>query len=851
MWTRGVLALAVAAAVLVTSTGSLAGAGVADAEPTGVSEERPLGTAERVLVLSVPTLAWEDLERVDAPHLEGLLAGAAIGDLSVRSVSRRTSAADGYATLNAGTRAEGTQQASLAFVAGISQRSTDGDPTGVPPEAFETEPPNDDVDAGLVPAPGSAEPEPIDPAPIAPEAGENYDGSPAAEEFARRTGVLPRLGQVFNFGLVSMRELNSTLLFDAEIGALGEALADRGVGRAVIANGDHGEGGDDVNYRREASVGLMDSSGLVAHGRVGRTLLTSDSSAPFGTRYDNTEVAEAFGEFWERDSVVLVEASDMVRFEDASTLMLPVQRERQRDAAILRSDDLLGRLLGQIDLERDAVIVVAPYASDEGTDLTVVGVHAPALTAGLLSSGTTRRPGFVQTVDLAPSILSLVGAERPSSMEGTVMERSGDGGSFEDRTEMLIDADSGAKFRDRTIGAASVVFVIAQLLLWALALWTLGRSQNRRLRTIAEICTLGVLIFLPVTFLAGAFAFHAWGSAAWWAFVVGVSAALATAVQLLTRKYLVDPLMATLGLLVALLSVDLIVGGPLQFNTVFGYTPTVAGRFNGMGNPAFSMLAAAGIILAALIAHRVPGRRGTWGAIAMLGWCVVFDGAPFLGADVGGALTLVPSAGVTAWLLLGWRIRIRTAMIGALVTVGVVLAFGFYDLGRPAARQTHLGRLFADIGDNGFEAFQTVVLRKLNANLSVLTSSVWTLMLPLVFAFIAYLFWQAPWRLRTIRERIPQERAAVAGLITAMVLGFALNDSGISVPGIMLGVVNASLINLLLRVDDGLPSRRGDTKGQPGDGTGDPGGPGGPDDDAADGRGEPVVEAATAPQPVG
>ena len=262
----------------------------------------------------------------------------------------------------------------------------------------------------------------------------------------------------------------------------------------------------------------------------------------------------------------------------------------------------------------------------------------------------------------------------------------------------------------------------------------------------------------------------------------------------------------------AFLSVDLVLGGPLQFNTVFGYTPTVAGRFNGMGNPAFSMLTASGIILAALIAHRIGGPTGQPGsAIAVLGWCVVLDGAPFLGADVGGALTLVPSAGVTAWMLLG--LAHQGPHRGA-------RRAGHRRRGRWRSASTtwvarrHAGRTwvvcFADIGDNGFEAFQTVVLRKLNANLSVLTSSVWTLMLPLVFAFVAFLFWRAPWRLRTIRERIPQERAAVAGLITAMVLGFALNDSGISVPGMMLGVVNASLINLLLRVDDDLPSSAAD-----------------------------------------
>ncbi|MEZ5268366.1 MAG: hypothetical protein R2789_07330 [Microthrixaceae bacterium] len=39
----------------------------------------------------------------------------------------------------------------------------------------------------------------------------------------------------------------------------------------VIANGDHGLGEDEVDYRREASIGLMNHDGLVERGRVGRT----------------------------------------------------------------------------------------------------------------------------------------------------------------------------------------------------------------------------------------------------------------------------------------------------------------------------------------------------------------------------------------------------------------------------------------------------------------------------------------------------------------------------------------------------------------------------------------------------
>lgn len=788
----------VAGIILITVVLALVGPSSA-AQVSGITDERPLGTAERVLIFTLPTVTWSDLERADAPNLERLLSDSVVGDLSVRSVSRRTSAADGYATLNAGTRTEGSLQASLAFVAGL-RMGTDGDPSAVPPEAFDAEADDEVVDAGPVPAPEPTE-DPTAPLVDPPEAGERYDGSPAAEEFARRTGVEPRRGEVFNFGIVPMLELNASLLFDAEVGALGDALEEGDVRRAVIANGDHGEGDDDIDFRREASVGLMDRRGLVEQGRVGRTLLTPDSTAPFGTRLDIDEVGDAFDEFWTQRSVVLVEASDLVRLEDALPLMVRAQQEVQRDEAIRRSDELLGRLLESVDLERDAVVVAAPYASGESTDITVVGVHAPSTTAGLISSGTTRRIGFVQTVDLAPTVLSLMDLDRPSSMEGTVMERAAGGGDHEDRVTFLIGAADGAKFRDSLLGAASVAFVVAQLAAWAIAIWSLSRPARPVLRTFSELVPLVVLAYLPATFIAGAIPFHEYGAGAWWAFVVGLAAVVASTAYFLTRRVLVDPVMVVLGFLVAFLSVDIVMGGPLQFNTVFGYTPTVAGRFNGMGNPAFSMLTAAAIILAALIAHRVPGRRGVVAAIALLVWCVILDGAPFLGADVGGALTLVPAAGVTAAMLMGRRIRLRAIALWGGITVAVVLAFGFLDLTRPEAKRTHLGRLLADIGDNGLSAFQTVVLRKLNANLSVLTSSVWILMLPVVFAAVAFVFWWAPWRLRTIRERIPQVPAALAGLITALVLGFALNDSGISVPGMMLGVANAALVHLLLRVD--------------------------------------------------
>jgi len=797
---RGSVGRRVSALVLLVAV-VVAGAGPGAA--AGPDNSAPLGRADRVLVFSVPTLSWADLEDVKAPNITRLLSQSVVADLSVRSVTRLITATDAYATFDAGTRAKGTPFASLAFVAGkpsAANSDADGDPVEVPAEAFSTAPGEQAPDAAIS-APVADQPPPVD----RPARG-GRDRTPMVEEFSRRTGVTPRMGEVYNFGIASMVSVNERLLYRAEIGALGTALSGAGVSRAVVANGDHGTGSGSIDFRREASVGLMDGDGLVQRGRVGRTLLREDPRAPFGMRLDNAKVAGAFQEFWTPRSVVLVEASDMVRAQDAIALSAASQQARIRRQAIEHSDELLGELLAQVDPAHDAVMLVAPYAENFANSLTVVGVRVPGVRPGLLSSGTTRRAGFVQTVDLAPTIASLMGVDVPSTMEGTVMERKSPGGGFADRRDLLVRSNDAALFRDDMIGTVSTVFVVAQLILWAAAVFVMSRPRGRGQQSV-EVAALALLAYLPVTFLAGALPLNKWGAAAYWAFLVGGSLLFGLLAYLPNRRRLVDPLIVTLGFIVGLLSIDIVAGGPLEFNTVFGYTPTVAGRFSGMGNPAFSMFAAAAIMLAALLAHRIGGRKGVWCAIAVLAWAVVLDAAPFLGADVGGGLTLVPAMGVTALMLLGYRIRIRTAAIWGAAAVGLVVLLGLVDLLRPPAQRTHLGRLLANVRDNGFGAFETVVLRKLDSNLSVLASSVWTLMLPLVFAFIAYVFWRAPWRLRTIAERIPEERAAVAGLITAMVLGFALNDSGIAVPGIMLGVVSASLIHLMLRIDSDSDDR--------------------------------------------
>ena len=81
-------------------------------------------------------------------------------------------------------------------------------------------------------------------------------------------------------------------------------------------------------------------------------------------------------------------------------------------------------------------------------------------------------------------------------------------------------------------------------------------------------------------------------------------------------------LLLVLGAVFGLLVVDMLLGAPLQLNTVFGYSPTVGGRFAGMGNLAYGQFAGAAFLLCGLLSRRLGGpqprhgrglqRAGAW-----------------------------------------------------------------------------------------------------------------------------------------------------------------------------------------------------------------------------------------------
>ena len=697
--------------------------------------DQPVG---RVLMVSLPGVGWGDVRSGDLPNLQAFAADAAVGDLSTRIGRHDATTIDAYLTIGAGTRA----------VAPIVDRAVALDPD------------------------------------------ESYGGIPAAEILERRLGSVP--AGIFYLAIGEALDANDQSAFGAEVGTLGDALDEAGIGRVVIANADSAEGfvsdepPPEGAFVRSAVTALMDSDGIVPDGTVGRDLLMDDPDAPFGRRLSPRAVLSAFDDTWNRDQrdVVLVEASDLVRAAFYGPRATSAQRQSLRASALEDADNLLGKLLERIDPERDAVVVMSPVSRSASPALGVIAVRAPGIDSGLLESATTRRAGYVQLADVAPTVLSLLGEEAPDEIEGRSFQVVAEDATG--RVGRLADAAAAAKFRDQLVPLVTTVIttVIILLVLATTRRARLPASTRRWLPAVA----FGVLGAVPATFLVGRIdAVHS--TFAYLTAVTVIAAAWGVAAAYLDRRRPGAGSVASVGLIVAVVGADVLLGAPLQLNTVFGYSVGVAGRFAGLGNLAFALFGSATIVLAVLLAER-GGSRGLRLALAVLGLVVLIEGLPMLGADVGGTISMVPAFGVTALILMGRRIGLREIVGLGAAAVAAVLGFAFIDAARTPQQHTHLARLADHVVDGRWGPFVDTLSRRWQASFGGAELAGWIMVASVVLATGLYVVLVGSGRMDINGPRWDRwTNAAVAGLLVLGTVGLVANDSSFAVPATMLIVV--------------------------------------------------------------
>lgn len=711
------------------------------------SSAPPSSRARKVVVFGMSPMGFGDIGRGVTPNLDALMAQGSVAAMSVRTVARAPSLAGGYLSLGAGARLHVSRTTALAY---------DGDA--------------------------------------------EIPGGTAAEVLEARTGESVT-GAIAAVGATSAVELNDGPEIASPPGALGDALVEAGLEAAAIGNADQpATVEDEQTLDRSVALAVMTSRLEVGAGTVSpRVLLDDDPASPFGVRADHEALLAAFDDALRLSDVVALDPGDLERADRFSDLALEAAAAEHRDVALRRTDALLGAVVDR--LPDDAMLLVVsvspPGRTFRLTPLVVAGAGVPS---GSIVSPSTKRIGVAALTDLAPTILDALDVPVPDDMPGNALRyRAGEADMGH-----LRDLDRDTNLRERTYYPQAVGFIVFQAIIYVLALLVLSRKPRTvRGGSILRVAVLAAAAYPLTTYLALAVPnFSALGPAG-----VGVCVAAALAIALVASRARRTPLSGLNWIMastVALIVFDAASGTRLHISSWLGYSLHSAGRFYGIPNTTFALLAAGTLLLACAHVQFAPRRReALFTVIVLFAIVLVADGAPMLGGDVGGIVALVPLFGLTVIALRGGTVRWRTiALVVALTAVVIAIAAGV-DLMRPDESRTHLGRFADELFNDPGELVDTF-LRKQAANLRILRGSIWTWMIPVIVGFLLYvLAWE-----RGFEELLPPRSPARIGAIAVVggaLLGFAANDSGPIVIVLFFVYLLPFLTLLALRRAEGEP----------------------------------------------
>ncbi|MEN6581840.1 MAG: hypothetical protein ABFD54_05270 [Armatimonadota bacterium] len=599
-----------------------------------------------------------------------------------------------------------------------------------------------------------------------------FEGVPAGSVYTCRTGHLADKAEVLHMEISKMQRANVQASYRAVPGLLGTTLHGAGIRTAIIGNSDI-----PGLPHREAVAIVMDANGTVDFGDVdSKELSVPDPQSAYGLRANIPAIMSRFDRVYDQSMFIVIDFGDTLRADNYAQSCSDDQAFIIRHRAARGLDDLIGRLSGKLDFNKDVLIVLSPnprsFSEIDAERMAPIITCGPGFGEGLLTSPSTRRAGVVTIADVTPTVLSLFNVKQPLEMIGRPMARV----PGYDVAGRLLDLNLRASTqgqRQVAMRGASVVQSVMVALVTLIVLLAVPRS----IKTLAAWGALipaalpMIMLYLPLIYSGG---------------LVGAVLLLITLTLLVLtvcRLAFGSPQRAFVWLCVltvASLVVDLLRGAPLISSSIAGYGIIEGARYYGIGNELMgtmigAALAGMGVLLSG---GRIRGLAGTV-IVLMLSIVVFFSiGAPALGANFGGALSAAPAMAAMVLAMHGWRPNAKSILVIVLLTALVVGGLMGADVLRGGAGQSHVGRAaeMAVGGDAG--GLLVVAERKIALNFMLVSTSLWSRLLGLsVLGSVVLCYWSR----RRVGGKLlsREETAAAAAICIGSVAAFVFNDSGV------------------------------------------------------------------------
>lgn len=571
-----------------------------------------------------------------------------------------------------------------------------------------------------------------------------------------------------------------------EPGALGTALVTASVPPRVLGNSDTVE-----SFAWAALVG-MDSWGRVWLGSVGPEFTTLNADYPYGWRTDyeqlTADVLQA------QESLVIVDLGDPFRYDQYQNQFVPAQREAVRKLVTRDAQLFLENIVSNTSPET-IVLLVSPYPSQAlaSRGFWLTPVLCWGLQEGLLISGTTRWPGLITNMDIAPTILENLAVEdnqpfvgRPASVRPLSQTET-----FAWLERMATKIEFLSRHRSQVLRAS----VIGQIVTYTAVLIFLIVSVEL-LHWVLRLLQFGLLVLmtLPLCLLL-------WSRASWLVLLL----ILVTGVL----KYRGTSSVALVGLIslstAFAISTDVLLGSWLMRYSFLGYDPIGGARFYGLGNEFMGVLIGSAIMGWAILAEKgkISQRWRDVGGLAFFGAILVIIGAPSLGTNVGGAISAVIGFGST-WIAFSGKkkasVSVRQVLLLGIAVVVVLGVLLIIDGGNSPGEQSHIGQTVGLVRRDGLAAIILIITRKVAMNLKLLRYSMWSngLIVALV-GMGASLIWPSKY-IYWLRENHPLVAQAILGVVMGSTAAFIFNDSGVVAAATCLTFASSTLLLLALEL---------------------------------------------------
>jgi hypothetical protein len=389
----------------------------------------------------------------------------------------------------------------------------------------------------------------------------------------------------------------------------------------------------------------------------------------------------------------------------------------------------------------------------------LVAMGAAGIEGGTtLYSDSTRTEGVVSSTDVAPTVLRQLGIGVPEEMSGEPIEARGDATPAELSELRNRLTDLGPRR-----WAVTWLGLIGATLIAGVAGLALGdpRLPGRAL-LLAAMWLPSVLLLTaglaPSALVEGVI-------------VAGGCAALALAGDRIRPwpRALVVPAAVAVGLTV----IDLALGSELVRRSLLGPNPVLGSRFFGAGNELEIALAVIGLLGLGGALATASARAQVWG-FAVGGAAIAFVLAwGRLGADVGAVPTVVAGATVAALAAAGqiaWRVRLAILLVAPVVGLA---ALALLDL--VTGGDAHFSRSVLEAG--GLDEVADIAERRVRLSYRSLGRGAIPFLVAFALVGLAVGFLRRD-ALLAATEDAPGVRAAVYGVLAAVLIGALTNDSG-------------------------------------------------------------------------